>query len=114
MDEYSKNRSVEILNAYFKTMGLELSFEKVYKEKITPFYKIPFIEKPKSHQIGNVWSDDLKTPFKVYAEGELPSKEVLRAEFNNMMDLYDELSRAPFKHIPFRHLPYKGDNDNEK
>lgn len=36
LDEDSKNRNVEILNAYFKTMGLKLVFEKIYKKKITP------------------------------------------------------------------------------
>lgn len=37
LDTDSKNRNVEILNAYLKTMGLKLVFEKVYKEKIQPF-----------------------------------------------------------------------------
>jgi hypothetical protein len=36
LDEDSKNRNVEILNAYLKTMGLRLVFEKIYKKKITP------------------------------------------------------------------------------
>ena len=36
LDADSRNRNVEILNAYFKTMGLRLVFEKVYKRKIQP------------------------------------------------------------------------------
>ena len=33
LDDMSKNRSVEILNAYFLTMGLELDFRKIPKKK---------------------------------------------------------------------------------
>lgn len=33
LDDMSKNRSVEILNAYFLTMGLELEFKKIPREK---------------------------------------------------------------------------------
>lgn len=33
LDDMSKNRSVEILNAYFLTMGLELDFKKIPKKK---------------------------------------------------------------------------------
>lgn len=36
LDTDSRNRNVEILNAYFKTMGLRLVFEKVYKHKTKP------------------------------------------------------------------------------
>lgn len=39
LDETSKNRSVEILNVYLKTMGLRLVFEKVYKNIVKPVLK---------------------------------------------------------------------------
>ena len=39
LDENSKNRSVEIFNTLFKTMGLALSFEKVYKDIRKPLFR---------------------------------------------------------------------------
>lgn len=41
LDETSKNRNVEIINARFKTMGLKLVFKKVPKKSIVPVERIP-------------------------------------------------------------------------
>ena len=48
LDDRSRNRSVEILNAYLTTIGLKLDFEKVpkikkkiWKRKILTFHKSP-------------------------------------------------------------------------
>lgn len=62
LDTDSKNRNVEILNAYLKTMGLRLVFEKVYKEKIKPYTIKPIIHLDKK--------DKLITPYYYVSEEE--------------------------------------------
>ena len=59
LDADSKNRNVEILNAYFKTMGLRLVFEKVYKHK----------RRPITYEVIR-YDDKKRTLRPVYYEGE--------------------------------------------
>ena len=46
-----KNRSVEILNAYFKQIGLKLIFEKHEKKKLIPIKYAPYVEVETGEQL---------------------------------------------------------------
>lgn len=69
LDMDSRNRSVEILNAYLKTMGLRLNFKKVYKEIITPAYF-----KPAKFLFGD---RQAVTPARFIDKSELPEDYIL-------------------------------------
>ena len=105
LDTESKNRNVEILNAYLKTMGLKLVFEKVYKEKITPFTIEPI-----SFTYG---FNKLKKPFYYVSEEEhFDPKYIERIrelEHNNGLTI-------PFLYTPIEYLYHepKGLIINEK
>ena len=53
LDDESKNRGVEIFNAYFRTIGLKLEFHKVFKnnKKIIGKKPITYFDKPKTRPI---------------------------------------------------------------
>lgn len=64
LDDTSKNRGVEILSAYLKTMGLKLEFFKQAKNRAKPILKKPIT------YFGN--RDELISPIAWHREGEKP------------------------------------------
>jgi len=61
LDENSTNRSVEILNAYFKTMGLRLVFERRYKEVEHPILINPI----------RLYKPSMVEPIRLYSEAQM-------------------------------------------
>lgn len=61
LDEDAKNRSVEILDVYLKTMGLKLTFEKVYKNRQSPILKhtINKMKRPLQHPLYKLHPDEV-------------------------------------------------------
>lgn len=75
LDADAKNRNVEILNAYLKTMGLRLVFEKVYKNIIKP-YKIEPVKKLYG-------LNDIKPFYKVSSKEKFDPNYILYKENDN-------------------------------
>lgn len=92
LDENSSNRSAEILNAYLKTMGYKLEFEKTRKKKVKPFTTSPFRRIPVNSRITK--------PFIRMA----PTQQL--ADFQRYMDWLFE-SEQKMKKRPFLYKPFK-------
>lgn len=82
-----KNRSVEVINAYFKEIGLRLVFEKHYKEKKTPITFAPI----KEYEITG------RPLFAVYAKDE----KIDPYEYLKKADEYLQ-NKYPIKFAPIR------------
>lgn len=102
LDMDSKNRNVEILNAYLKTMGLRLVFEKVYKEKIKPYTIKPIIYLDNRRDI-------IKPYYKVSSEEKFDPNYILymreKLENNGLI--------RPYLIKPLRKVFEKGGSINE-
>lgn len=76
LDSEASNRSVEILNAYLKSMGYEIIFKKRLKSErtpmlITPMQVIPGIEKPSLNNLMHPMVIYDKLPFKYAGDSKL-------------------------------------------
>ena len=92
LDENSSNRSAEILNAYLKTMGYKLEFEKTRKKKVKPYTTSPFRRIPVNSR--------MTKPFVRMA----PTQQL--ADFQKYMDWLFE-SEQKMKKRPFLYKPFK-------
>lgn len=97
LDAESKNRSVEILNAYLKTMGLAIDFIKIPKNKLKPIVRCA-IERyyTKKNPIYRINKDEAFDAVHYMEQDNINSKKVIM--------------RAPIVRIPVR----KEENNNGK
>ena len=93
LDTKAKNRSVEKLNAYLTTMGLELKFEKVPKN-----IKHAYLRKGYKR----IQPKELIQPFRRFDPSINPSDNYV----DRVMEEYKKygLNGRPFKRIPFRRI----------